>query len=300
MKRLLSSLLVGGISLLHTVGTHVSAQFCTMEADCSAGAQCISGSCTQAATPPASESQVQPAASPSVAPPAEITAPLVAASAPRHAVSHRASEPEPFDADARESTPSPRARFFEHGYFSFGALWTAGGTGGFDLSIEDSTSEGEEYSGEFGVQSARGVHIAAYFVPARAFHIGVFVDWLEGRALTKPDDTQNSVDDFELINAGLTLKAGGGAGRAFIGFGCDMGIASLLLDGSPVQRGFWFQPRLELDVMVVRDTPMKAAVFLGLGPAVIVAVGYEDPDEEMKAIRWGVGPLLQVGGSFGG
>lgn len=175
-------------------------------------------------------------------------------------------------------------------------MWALGGTGGYTLKDED----GEETaSGDLAVQSAHGLHLAAYLVPTRAFHIGAFVHKLNGQVLTKSEDDDEDVASFDDVNFGVAMKAGGDAGRAFISFALDLGLASLI-HAAPVQRGLWFHPRFQVDIMAVRDTPMKAAVFLGFGPAIMVVAGPDEPGDKGKAHLWTIAPAFQLGGSFGG
>lgn len=175
-------------------------------------------------------------------------------------------------------------------------MWTLGGTGGFKVSDGD----GEEVaSGKTSVQGAHGLHVAAYLVPTSGFHIGAFVHRIEGQALLEPKDGEKDLANFNNVNFGIAMKAGGEARRSFVSFALDVGLASLM-HSSPVQRGLWLHPRLQVDIMAVRDTPMKAAVFLGLGPACMVVVGPEDPENENKGLHWTITPTFQLGGSFGG
>jgi hypothetical protein len=303
-----SSIALLGTSLMVCSPSSTQAQACASDANCASPLRCVSGICAALNDPGSTAPipQPAPAAVDSVPPSAAPTTAQANAQAAPTPVYVTTVQPAPAPVhtryvatDASEPPPSA-ARFFEHAYFSVGGMAAFSGAGGFEVTLEDDFSDAVGNSGDWELQLAHGLHMAAYFVPNRSFHIGLFFDRMEGRALAKPDDDEDFYDDFRQTNFGVAMKAGGGAGRAFVSFALDVGLASLALYDTQVQHGMWLHPRLQLDVMAVRDTPLKAAVYLAFGPAVMVVAGHTDIEDNLESLFWGVAPVLQLGGTFGG
>jgi hypothetical protein len=122
-------------------------------------------------------------------------------------------------------------------------------------------------------------------VPTRSFHVGLFFDRLEGRALSKPEQEDNFLGDFKQTNFGFAMKAGGGAGRAFISFALDVGLATSAdryegaarrVDASAPSAGRDGRARYAF----------KAAVNLAFGPAVMVVAGHTDTEDNVESLFW--------------
>lgn len=299
-----STIALMGASLFLSIPCHSQAQTCTTDANCPTSQRCVSGLCAALSEPdaarepsasPALADGVPPSTEPSRAPPETQTAPapVYAPPPPRPPVAQ-------YVAVERSEPPASTARFFEHAYFSVGGLAMFSGAGSYEISPEDDFFDDVTESGDWELELARGLHMAAYFVPSRVFHIGLFFDRLEGRVLARPDEDDNFYDSFQQMNFGVAMKVGGGVGRAFISFALDAGVASLALTEIKAQHGLWMQPRLQVDVMAVRDTPLKAAVYVAFGPTITVVGGHTDSEESLDSLFWGVAPALQLGGTFGG
>jgi hypothetical protein len=156
---------------------------------------------------------------------------------------------------------------------------------------------------------AHAVRFGAMFAATRGFHIGAFVS--TGKMSLVYDNDESYSEELEsyeskvnqdLLNYGASLKAGGVAGRAFLAFALDIGVATTDISfmNLPAQHGLWLHPAFNLDVMAVRQSPVKVALHFTIGPAIMITGGDDDLSGDFTSMRWNVLPMVGLGGNFGG